>query len=170
MHRWLSTLGNAEQGNLPLNVILGGRYELTLIGWLTKEAAPEKLQTSHDYYASLQRRTDQSYLERFATFSAVADQLILAPVDWTDAMIEDPGALSALGVRQETEEPNEWDDDAQTLARVLMLPGILDARWIHYITSGIRHGEGNRRVFAHLSARLACRSPLQRTALRPMKI
>jgi hypothetical protein len=128
---------------LSLEIVLGGQYEFTLIGWLTKEAAPEKLQTTHDYYVSLQRRTDQSYLDRFATLSAVASELILAPVDWTDAMINHTGALKRLGVRQELEEPNEWDDDAQTLARALMLPGVLDRRWMDYISSGERHGDGS---------------------------
>src|ERR1039458_9448978 len=66
-----------------MKVTLGGAFENALLRGITLQRGEQALALDHPYYASLYRRTPAAYFDRSATFSVIAENLMLPMVDWT---------------------------------------------------------------------------------------
>ena len=65
---------------------LGGGLEYALIRQITQEHAPDRSETQHSYYRSLQRRQPTRMFDRAATILSISDRTLRPSVDWVPQM------------------------------------------------------------------------------------
>ena len=120
-----------------MDIIFGGKLESALISHIDEIVYPQRNTTTHEYYLSLNRKTDRSFFDRCGTFIALADHVLMPEVDWNIADYGEQNAiLSAenLGIQTTQIGGREWDDDTTAFSKLLVESGFLSETSHRYIS------------------------------------
>lgn len=106
-----------------MKAVLGGALENALIRQMTAEFDPQRLDTTHGYYRSLQRAPDANAFSRAATVLSIADGVLLPNVDWSSSMLGNQAPQTeALGWEPYNGE-EMWKEDWVAFAEIAFEAG-----------------------------------------------
>jgi hypothetical protein len=106
-----------------MKIILGGKFEIGLVRSIDAIIQPDRNESTHPYYAGLNRFVPKSYFERCSSFLVLANTTLIPSIDWNypygREYRQGLGDIE-LGIERDETNIGEWDEDTRKFVKILL--------------------------------------------------